>query len=95
MTDKIKVKIAPTGPAPEPLTGTATIVRDDAPLRETAADGALVVGRAAKGTAFKATGKLGAFTRVDLDATRSAFVGERRPEGGRHAPRHASSPSGR
>jgi carboxyl-terminal processing protease len=74
VTDKIKVKIAPTGPAPETQTGTATIVRDDVPLRETPADGSLVVGHAAKGTGFKVTGKLGAFTRVDVDATRSAFV---------------------
>ncbi|HXT97148.1 MAG TPA: MXAN_5808 family serine peptidase [Polyangia bacterium] len=75
VTDKIKVKIAPPGgAAPEPLTGTATVARDDVPLRETPADGALVVGRADKGTAFKVTGKLGAYTRVDVDATRSAFV---------------------
>ncbi|HVV50147.1 MAG TPA: MXAN_5808 family serine peptidase [Polyangia bacterium] len=74
VTDKIKVKIAPSGPAPAPLTGTATIVRNDVPLRETPADGALVVGRADAGTAFKVTGKLGAYTRVDVDATRSAFV---------------------
>jgi carboxyl-terminal processing protease len=74
VSDKIKVKIAPTGPAPEAQTGTATIVRDDVPLRETPAEGALVVGHAGKGTAFKVTGKLGAFTRVDVDATRSAFV---------------------
>jgi carboxyl-terminal processing protease len=74
VTDKIKVKIAPTGPAPETEAGTATLVRDDVPLRETPADGSLVVGHAGKGTAFKVTGKLGAFTRVDVDATRSAFV---------------------
>ncbi|HEY7374772.1 MAG TPA: MXAN_5808 family serine peptidase [Polyangia bacterium] len=74
VTDKIKVKVAPAGPAPEPLAGTATVTRDDAPVRETAGDAALVVGRAAKGTVFKATGKLGAFTRVDVDGTRSAFI---------------------
>jgi carboxyl-terminal processing protease len=74
VTDKIKVKIAPTGPAPDTLTGVATVVRDDVPLRETPADGSLVVGHAAKGTGFKVTGKLGAFTRVDVDSTRSAFV---------------------
>jgi carboxyl-terminal processing protease len=74
LTDKIKVKIAPAGPAPEALSGTATITREDAPLREAAGENALVVGRAPKGTVFKSSGKLGAFTRVDLDATRSAFV---------------------
>ncbi len=74
VTDKIKVKVAPSGPAPEPLNGTASIVRDDVPLRESAADGALVVGRAAKGTTFKVSGKVGNYTRVDIDGTRSAFV---------------------
>src|SRR6185369_3803255 len=74
VSDKIKVKIAPTGPAPEAQTGTATIVRDDVPLRETPSNGSLVVGHVAKGSAFKVTGKLGAFTRVDVDATRSAFI---------------------
>jgi carboxyl-terminal processing protease len=74
VTDKIKVKISPTGAAPETATGTATVLRDGVPLRETPADGSLVVGHADKGTAFKVTGKLGAFTRVDVDATRSAFV---------------------
>jgi carboxyl-terminal processing protease len=74
VTDKIKIKIAPSGPAPEAQTGTVTITRADAPLRETANEGALVVGRAPKGSAFKVSGKLGAFTRLDLDSGRSAFV---------------------
>ncbi|HVZ85874.1 MAG TPA: MXAN_5808 family serine peptidase [Polyangia bacterium] len=74
VTDKIKVKIAPSGPAPEPASGTVTMARDDVPLRETPADGALVVGRAPKGTTFKVTGKTGAYTRIDVDPTRSAFV---------------------
>jgi carboxyl-terminal processing protease len=74
VTDKIKIKVAPPGPAPEVGTGTATISRADAPLREAASDGALVVAHAAKGTTFKVSGKLGAFTRLDLDNNRSAFV---------------------
>jgi hypothetical protein len=49
-------------------------VRDDVPLRESGADGALVVGRASKGTTFKVSGRVGNYTRVDLDGTRSAFV---------------------
>jgi hypothetical protein len=68
------VKIAPAGRGPDPLAGTATITREDAPLREAAGETALVVGRVAKGTVFKTSGKLGAFTRVDIDGTRSAFV---------------------
>jgi len=74
VTDKVKIKVAPAGPAPTAETGTATISRDDVPLRETANDAALVVGRAPKGTTFKVSGKLGAFTRLDLDNNRSAFV---------------------
>jgi carboxyl-terminal processing protease len=74
LTDKIKVKVAQPGPGPESGSGTATIVRDDAPLHEAAADSALIVGRAPKGTTFKTSGKLGNFTRVDIDGTRSAFV---------------------
>jgi carboxyl-terminal processing protease len=74
VTDKIKVKIAAPGPAPEALTGTATVARDDVPLRETAAESALLVGRAPKGTTFKITGRLGGYTRIDVDGTRSAFV---------------------
>ncbi|HVZ72665.1 MAG TPA: MXAN_5808 family serine peptidase [Polyangia bacterium] len=74
VSDKIKIKVAPAGPAPEVVNGIATIERANAPLRETASDGALVVGRAPKGAAFKISGKLGTFTRLDLDAGRSAFV---------------------
>ncbi len=74
VTDKIKIKVAQAGPAPDAASGTATVTRDQAPLRETANEAALVVGRAAKGTTFKVSGKLGTFTRLDLDNGRSAFV---------------------
>ena len=74
VTDKIKVKISPVGGAPEPMSGSVTVGRDDAPLREAAGDTALVVARAPKGIAFKATGKLGAFTRVEIDSGHSAFM---------------------
>jgi carboxyl-terminal processing protease len=74
VTDKIKVKISPAGPAPQPATGTATVAREDVPLRETPAEGSLVIGRAPKGATFKISGKVGGFTRVDVDPLRSAFV---------------------
>ncbi|HEY2900888.1 MAG TPA: MXAN_5808 family serine peptidase [Polyangia bacterium] len=74
VTDKIKVKIAGAGPAPETTSGAVTMTHDGVAVREAPIDGALVVGRADKGNAFKVTGKLGAFTRVDLDNGRSAFV---------------------
>jgi carboxyl-terminal processing protease len=74
VTDKIKIKVAASGPAPETQSGTATVSREDAPLRESASESALVVGRAPKGSAFKVSGKLGPFTRLDLENNRSAFV---------------------
>lgn len=75
VTDKLKFKVSPAGPAPEPATGVVTVSRNDAPLREAAGEGALVVARAAKGAAFKVTGKTGAFTRVEIENGRTAFVG--------------------
>ena len=41
-------------------------------------------GRAPKGSVFKTSGKLGAFTRVEIDATRSAFIAtaDLKPGGG-------------
>jgi carboxyl-terminal processing protease len=74
VTDKIKVKIAPAGAAPQPATGTATIARDDVPLRENPAEGSMVVGRAPKGATYKVSGKIGTYTRVEVDPLRSAFV---------------------
>ncbi len=74
VTDKIKVKISAAGPAPQPATGTATVARDDVPLRENPAEGSLVVGRAPKGATYKVSGKTGTYTRVDVDGIRSAFV---------------------
>ena len=85
VTDKIKVKVAaPRDPAPEALTGTATVTREDAPLRETAGDARWWSGRTPKGSVFKTSGKLGAFTRVEIDATRSAFIAtaDLKPGGG-------------
>ena len=88
VTDKIKIRVAPTGPSPEVATGSVTVARDDIPLREAAREGALVVGRAAKGTVFKVTGKVAGgagaaapaggtaagFTRVEIENGRTAFV---------------------
>jgi len=75
VADKLKFKVAPTGAAPEAGSGVVTVSRNDAPLREAAGEGALIVARAAKGAAFKVTGKMGAFTRVEIENGRTAFVG--------------------
>jgi carboxyl-terminal processing protease len=74
VTDKIKIKVAGNGPAVQPESGVVTVTRADATVREAPVDGALVVGHAPKGAGFKATGKVGAFTRVELEANRPGFV---------------------
>lgn len=58
VTDKIKIRIAPDGPAPIPATGVVTAIHDGAPLREAASDTALMVGRVPKGAGFKVTGQV-------------------------------------
>jgi hypothetical protein len=86
VTDKIKIKVAAGGPAPEAASGTVSVVRDDVALREAPVDGALVVGRAPKGTAFKVTGKTATFTRVEIENGRTAFAatGDLKPGGAAH-----------
>ena len=74
VTDKIKIKVAPPGPAPEVATGSVTMLRDGVPMHEAAQDEALVVARAPKSSVFKVIGKMGAFTRVELESGRPAFV---------------------
>jgi len=74
VTDKIKVKLAPPGPAPAAEDQPVTITRSEAVLREAPADQALVVGRAPKGTVWRSTGRIGAFERVEIENGRPAFV---------------------
>jgi carboxyl-terminal processing protease len=82
VTDKIKIKIAPTGPAPEVASGVVTVSRETVPLRESASDNALIIGRVAKSSGYKVTGKSGNFTRIELDNGRSAFVASADVKGG-------------
>lgn len=74
VTDKIKIRVASAPVAIQAESGVVTVSKAEALLREAPVDGALVVGRAAKGLSFKATGKAGAFTRVELEPARFAFV---------------------
>jgi len=74
VTDKIKIKVARAAAPVQPEAGTATVSRTEALLRESPVEGALVIGKASKGTGFKVSGKLGAFTRVELEANRTAFA---------------------
>jgi carboxyl-terminal processing protease len=74
VTDKIKVKLAPAGPSPAAEDQTVTVTRSQAVVREAPSDNALVVGQAPKGTAWKSTGRIGAFHRVEIESGRPAFV---------------------
>ena len=74
VTDKIKVKLAPAGVAPSAEEQPVTITRSEAVLRQAPTDNALVVGYAPKGTAWKSTGRIGAFYRVEIESGRPAFV---------------------
>jgi carboxyl-terminal processing protease len=74
VTDKIKVKIAGNGPVLQSEAGNVTVSKAETMLREAPVDGSLVIGRAPKGSSFKVTGKLGAFTRVELEPNHPAFV---------------------
>jgi carboxyl-terminal processing protease len=75
VTDKIKIKVARDNAIKvEPATGTATAARADVALREAPTPDALLLGKTAAGAAFKVTGKSGAFTRVELEPGRPAFV---------------------
>jgi carboxyl-terminal processing protease len=74
VTDKIKVKVASTAAPVQPENGVVTVNRSESLLRESPTEAALVVARAAKGTGFRATGRVGNFTRVELEKDRFAFV---------------------
>lgn len=74
VADKVKIRLAPAGVAPEGASGVVTVMAANAALRESPADGALVVGWAPKGSAFKVNGKLGSFSRVEIAAGRTAFL---------------------
>jgi carboxyl-terminal processing protease len=74
ISDKIKIGIAPPGPAPTPDEGSITIAKANVALRESASTSGLVVGYADKNAVFRATGKLGDFERIDIEPGRPAFV---------------------
>src|SRR6185436_6937261 len=82
VTDKIKIKVAPGPVAVQPDSAVVTVAKGEALLREAPVDGALVIGRAAKGISFKATGKAGPFTRVEIEPNRFAFVNTTEVHGG-------------
>ena len=75
VTDKIKIKVAPPGPGARGRHrhGDDRARRRSRCARRPATARSSWAARA-KGTTFKVSGKLGAFTRLDLDNNRSAFV---------------------
>jgi carboxyl-terminal processing protease len=82
VTDKIKIKVAGGPVAVQPDSEVVTVASGEAMLREAPVDGALVIGRASKGLSFKATGKSGPFTRVEIEPNRFAFVNTADVHGG-------------
>jgi carboxyl-terminal processing protease len=74
VTDKIKIKVAGSPSPVEPGSGTVTISRADAVLREAPTGDALIVGKAVSGAGFKLTGRAGSFARVEIEPGRPAFV---------------------
>ncbi|MDX2020094.1 MAG: MXAN_5808 family serine peptidase [Deltaproteobacteria bacterium] len=74
VTDKIVVHVAAEGRPTETATGTATVAKTVAMLRESPVEGSLVVGQAPKGASFAVSGRLGSFTRVVLEEGHPAFV---------------------
>jgi carboxyl-terminal processing protease len=74
VTDKIKIKVVGSPVAVSAENAVVTVSKGEALLRESPVDGAFIVGRAPKGISFKATGKAGPFTRVEIEPNRFAFV---------------------
>ncbi len=89
VSDRIGVTIAPSGRAPDPATGSATIARTRAVLRESPVDAGAILGTATKGSVFKVNGRLGNFSRVELGPEHTAFVATADlQEGGTPAPKY-------
>jgi carboxyl-terminal processing protease len=74
VTDKIRIKVAPSATPITPASGHVTVTRADVPLRESAANDALIVGKVANGSGFKLTGKSGSYHRVELEPNHPVFV---------------------
>jgi carboxyl-terminal processing protease len=74
IADKIKIKIAPAGPAPAADDGMVTVAKKHVALRESPAADGLVVAYADQGSSFHGTGKIGDFERIEIESGRPAFV---------------------
>ena len=73
ISDKIKIKIAPTAATGAPDDGMVS-AKTGVALRESPAADALVLGYANQGSVFHSTGKVGDFDRVEIEPGRPAFV---------------------
>jgi carboxyl-terminal processing protease len=74
LADKIHIKVAPSGAAPDAASGTASVGKPEIVVREAPQDGALVLGRVKKGSSFKITGRSGNYYRVEIEENHPAFV---------------------
>jgi carboxyl-terminal processing protease len=73
ISDKIKVKLAPTAATVAPDEGMIS-AKTGVALREAPATDAQVVGYAGAGSVFRSTGKIGDFDRIEIEPGRPAFV---------------------
>jgi len=74
VSDKVIVKVAAASTAPKPAKGAVVVGDKGATLLEGPDDAALVIGEARPGARFALTGKIGAFSRVEVSPGRPAFV---------------------
>jgi hypothetical protein len=88
----VKVKLAAPGAAPEAATGVVTVLKDGVAVREAPQLASLAFGKTSKGTAFKVTGRAGAFTRVELENGRAGFVATADLQPGNGTPKPSFEP---
>jgi carboxyl-terminal processing protease len=74
VSDRIKIAVAQSEQIVEPQGGMVRLLHDGTALREAPHEGGMVVAHSDTGAVFKATGKFGGFTRIELGPGRDAFV---------------------
>jgi carboxyl-terminal processing protease len=74
VSDKLKFPVSNTPKAMTPSNGVVVVQKEHTELRAAAAPDAPVIGYARRGAGFKVTAKTGDAYRVEVDATRPAFV---------------------
>ncbi|HTM23129.1 MAG TPA: MXAN_5808 family serine peptidase, partial [Kofleriaceae bacterium] len=74
--EKLKYHVADGGSGPAPASGSATVSRDSAAIREGASEKSDIVAFADKGSAFKLLGRQGSWLQIELESGRPGFIAE-------------------